>query len=137
MTNRYTTAPNTKQFCTESVVSSLFNRTYSIITNKDDSAKENSRIKEVLQENEYQESIIGKIFKRITNIHSLPQSQKETQATDIQKEEIRMSITLPWVESTSEKLQCLLKSRKKRSTFYTENTLSKLLCNPRMSSYRR
>ena len=124
MTNRYTTAPNTKQFCTESVVSSLFNRTYSIITNKDDSAKENSRIKEVLQENEYQESIIGKIFKRITNIHSLPQSQKETQATDIQKEEIRMSITLPWVEGTSEKLQRLLKSRKRRSTFYIENTLS-------------
>ena len=85
MTNRYTTAPNTKQFCTESVVSSLFNRTYSIITNKDDSAKENSRIKEVLQENEYQESIIGKIFKRITNNHSLPQSQKETQATDFKK----------------------------------------------------
>ena len=95
MTNRYTTAPNTKQFCTESVVSFLFNRTYSIITNKDDSAKENSRIKDVLQENEYQESIIGKIFKRITNNHSLPQSQKETQATDFQKEEIRMSITLP------------------------------------------
>ena len=37
--------------CKESVVSSLFNKTYSIITNKDDLHKENARIKQVLQEN--------------------------------------------------------------------------------------
>ena len=60
----------------ESVVSSLFNRAYSIITNKDDLHKENARIKQVLKENGYQESIISKIFKRITNNHSLPQSQQ-------------------------------------------------------------
>ena len=53
--------------CKESVVSSLFNRAYSIITNKDDLHKENTRIKEVLKENGYHESIINKIFKRITN----------------------------------------------------------------------
>ena len=58
--------------CKESVVSSLFNRAYSIITNKDDLHKENPRIKQVLKENGYQESIISKIFKRITNNHSLP-----------------------------------------------------------------
>ena len=52
--------------CKESVVSSLFNRAYSIITNKDDLHKENARIK--------QKSIISKIFRRITNSHSLPQS---------------------------------------------------------------
>ena len=57
----------------------------------------------MLKENGYQESIISKIFKRITNNHSLPQSQQLTQAADIQKEEIRMSINLPYVESTSEK----------------------------------
>ena len=57
--------------CKESVVSSLFNRAYSIITNKDDLHKENARIKQVLKENEYQESIISKIFKRITNNHNL------------------------------------------------------------------
>ena len=34
----------------------------------------------------------------ITNNHSLPQSQKLTQATDIQEEEIRISINLPYVE---------------------------------------
>ena len=60
--------------CKESVISSLFNRAYSIITNKDGLYKENARIKQVLQENGYQKSIISKISKRITNNHSLPQS---------------------------------------------------------------
>ena len=81
--------------CKESVVSSLFNRAYSIITNKDDFNKENARIKQVLKENGYQESISSKIFRRITNNHSLPLSQQLMQATDIQEEEIRISITLP------------------------------------------
>ena len=63
-------------------VSSLFNRAYSIITNKDHLHKENARIKQVLKENGYQESIISKIFRRITNNHSLPQSQQPMQATD-------------------------------------------------------
>ena len=39
--------------CKESVFSSLFNRAYSIITNKDDLYKENARIKQVLKENWY------------------------------------------------------------------------------------
>ena len=43
------------------------------------------------------ESIISKIIKGITNNHSLPQSQQQMQATDIQDEEIRMSIILPYV----------------------------------------
>ena len=81
--------------CKESVVSSLFNRAYSIATNKDDLHKENARIKHILKENGYRERIINKIFRRITNNHSLPQSQQLTQATDIQKEEIRISINLP------------------------------------------
>ena len=58
--------------CKESVVSSLFNKAYSIITNKDDLHKENARIKQVLKENGYRYSIINKIFRRITNNHSLP-----------------------------------------------------------------
>ena len=77
--------------CKESVASSLFNRVSSIITNKDDLHKENSRIKQVLKENGYQESIIRKIFRRITDNHSLPQSQQLTQAADIQEKEINMS----------------------------------------------
>ena len=76
----------------------------------------------MLKENGYRESIISKIFKRITNNHSLPQSQQLTQATDIQKEEIRMSINLPYVEGTGEK---------PRSIVYTEKTLRKLLCKPK------
>ena len=110
--------------CKESVVSSLFNRAYSIITNKDDLHKENVRIKQVLKENGYRESIINKIF-RITNNHSLPQSQQLTQATDIQEEEIKTSINLPYIEGTSEKLRHILRSHKIRSTFYTEMTLHK------------
>ena len=88
--------------CKENVVSSLFNTAYSIITNKDDLRKENTEVKQVLKENGYQESIISKIFKRITdNNHSLPQSQQLTQTTDIQDEEIRVSINLTYVEGTS------------------------------------
>ena len=109
----------------------MFNRAYSIITNKDDLHKENARIKQVLKENGYQESIISKIFKKITNNHSLPQLQQQTQATDIQEEEIKMSINLPYVEGTSEKLRRIFRSHKIRSTFYTENTLRKLLCKPK------
>ena len=59
--------------CKESVVSSLLN---------------NPRIKRVLKENGYQENIISKIFKRIANNLSLPQSQQQMQVTDIQEEEI-------------------------------------------------
>ena len=55
LTNTYTTARTTKQV--ESIVSSLFNRSYSIIANKDDLTKENAKIKQVLKENRYQESI--------------------------------------------------------------------------------
>ena len=117
--------------CKESVVSSLFKRAYSIIRNKDDLHEENARIKQVLKENGYQESIISKILNRITNNHSLPQLQQQTQAADIQEEEIKMSINLPYVESTSEKLRRILRSHKIRSTFYTENTLRKLLCKPK------
>ena len=98
----------------ESVVSSFFNRAYSIITNKDDLHKESARIKQVLKENGYREIIINKIFRRITTNHSLPQSQQLTQATGIQEEQIRISIHLPYVEGTTEKLQHILRSHKIR-----------------------
>ena len=42
-----------------------------------------------------------------------------------------MSINLAYIEGTSEKLQCILRSHKIRSTFYTEMTLCKLLCKPK------
>ena len=101
--------------CKESVVSSLLNRAYSIITNKDDLTKENARIKQVLKENGYQESIISKILLTITN--------QQTQATDIQGEEIRMSINLSYLEGTKEKLQPIFRFYKTRSAFYTEYIL--------------
>ena len=112
----------------ESVVSFLFNKVYSIIANKDDLIKGSARIKQVLKENGYQENIINKIFKRISNNQSLSQSQ-QTQATDIQEEEIRLSINLPYVEDTSGKLRRILRSHKISSTFYSESTC-KSNCKP-------
>ena len=44
----------------------MFNRAYSIVANKDDLYKENVRVKQGLKESGYQESIVSKIFKRIT-----------------------------------------------------------------------
>ena len=85
----------------------------------------------MLKENGYQESIINKIFRRITNNHSLPQSQQLTQATDTREEEITISINLPYVEGTTEKLRCIFRSHKIRSTFYNEMTLRKLFCTPK------
>ena len=41
------------------------------------------------------------MFRRITNNHSLLQSQQLMQVTDIKEEEIRMSMNLPYVEGTS------------------------------------
>ena len=73
--------------CKESIVSSLF-RAYSIIQISYDLTKENARIKQVLKENGYQETIIIKIFKIITYNHS------NKHKTDIQEEEFRMSINL-------------------------------------------
>ena len=80
----------------------------------------------MLKKNEYQEDIISIFFKTITNNHSLSQTQQKMQAT-----EIRMSINLPNVEVTSEKLRRILRSHRIRSTFYTESTLRKLLCKPK------
>ena len=105
--------------CKESVVSSFLNRTYSIVTNKYCLYKEHTRIKQVLKEIGYQESILGKIFRRIANNHSLPQPQEQTQTTDIQEEEIRMPINLLYDQGNSEKRRGLLRSCKIRSTFYT------------------
>ena len=55
-----------------------------------------------------------------------------TQTTDIQEQEIRISINLPYVQGTSEKLQRILRSHKIRTTFYTVMTLRKLLCKQRI-----
>ena len=41
---------------------------------------------------------------------------------------IRMIINLPYVEGTSKKLKCILRSHKIKSMFYTKSTLRKLLC---------
>ena len=57
----------------------------------------------MLKEKGYQESTIGKIVSRITDNHSLSQPQQQPQAFEIQEDEIRMSINLPYVKGTCEK----------------------------------
>lgn len=69
--------------CKESVVSSVFNRAHSSITNNNNLTKENVTIKEMLKGNICQESIISKIVHRITSNNNLSQSRRETQATSI------------------------------------------------------
>ena len=56
----------------------------------------------------------------------MSQSQQQMQFTDIQEEGIRISINLPYIKGTSEKLWHILRSHKIKSTFYNKNTLHKL-----------
>ena len=101
-TDQYLRDSSHHQTCwRESFVSSLLNRAYSINANKDDLIKENVRTKEVLKENGYPKSIFTKIFKRITNNHSLSQ---QTHATYVQGDKIKMTINLTYVQGSSEKL---------------------------------
>ena len=92
----------------------------------------------MVKKNGYQEIIIritlrkNTIYKKslrelLTINHSLSQPQQQTEATDIQEEEIRMSINLSYIEGSSEKLQGILRPHKIRSTFYT--TLNALCVN--------
>ena len=87
----------------------MFNRAYSIITSKDDLTKENARIKQVLKESGCQETIISKIFMRITNSHSLSKSQQQSQATDIQGEENEYKFTTRWQNHINQILYMLPK----------------------------
>ena len=90
LTNTYTIALTTKR-----VVSKvLFPECIFHYNLENDLNKENARITQVLKKNGYQESIISK---RATNNHSLPQSQQQKQATDIEEDEIKISINLPYV----------------------------------------
>ena len=61
----------------------------------------------------------------------MPQSQQLKQAADIQGDEIRMSINLPYFKVTSKKLRRIRRSHKIKSTFCTENTFCKLFCKPK------
>ena len=84
-TDQYLHYSSYHQLSCKKNVYSLLNRAYSIITDKDYLTKENTKIKQVLKENGYQESTIRKIFKKITNNYSLAQSQQQKQGKDIQE----------------------------------------------------
>ena len=124
--NTYTTAHTTKQVAKKVLFPPPGLIKYiPLLQIKMTYTKKHARIKQVLKENGCQESIISEIFRRITNNHSLPQSQQLKQVTDIQEEEVKMSINLPCVEGTGEKLWQILRSHKISTFyFYTENTLS-------------
>ena len=76
-------------------------------------------------------ALLAKSLRELLTNHSLPRSGQQTQATDIQNEKIKISINLPYIEGTSEKLWRILRCHKKRSTFYTESILRELLCKPK------
>ena len=56
-------------------------------------------------------TLLVKSLRKLLINHSLSQSKRQAQATDIQEEEVRMSINLPYVENTSEKLRRTVKSQ--------------------------
>ena len=85
--------------------------------------KKKATIKEVL--NKYQESITGKIFKRITKNHNL------SHLSHIKKNKSQRYPRRTDNFSTSEKLRLMLRTHKIRSFTYTEKTLFKLLCKPK------
>ena len=74
---------------------------------------------------------MSEIVTRITNYHRLLQSKQKAQATNIQEEEIGISVNLPCVEGISRKPRHILRSHKVRSTFYIKSTLRKLLYKPK------
>ena len=74
---------------------------------------------------------MSEIVTRITNYQRLLQSKQKAQATNIQEEEIGISVNLPYVEGTSRKPRHILRSHKVRSTFYIKSTLRKLLYKPK------
>ena len=74
------------------------------------------------------EALLVKPLKEpLTNTTCLSHNQKKLRATDIQEDEIKISINLLYVEGTSAKLRLILRSHKIRSTFYAKNTFRKLL----------
>ena len=61
----------------------------------------------MLKENGYQESIISKIFKRVTKNHTLSQSLQQTQTTDIQAEKVRKNINCDVYSDLTNKIHFL------------------------------
>ena len=86
----------------------------------------------MFKKNEYQESILSKIFKKTAKSHSLFQSQQQTQAIDIEEEDFRMSVNLLCVKGTSEKQRRILWSHKIWSTFYTDSILWNYFVNQKI-----
>ena len=113
--------------CKESVVSSLFNWAYCIITSKDDLTQESARTKQALKENGYQKALLIKSLRESLTITPCVYHNNKRKP-QISKRKIRMSINLLYVEGTTEKLRRILRSHKIRSTFYAESTLRKLFC---------
>ena len=81
--------PHHQTCCKKIVVFSLFNRAYSIITNKDDLFKESARIKQVLTENGYQESILVQSLRELPAITAClcRKNKRKPQITKTKKSE--------------------------------------------------
>ena len=67
-------------------------------------------------------ALLVRSLRDLPNNHSLSQSQQEMEATDIQEEDIRISINIPYIEGTRDKQRRIPRSHKISSTFSFEST---------------
>ena len=78
--------------CKESVVSSWFNGAYSIITNKDDLTKENTRINQGLKKDRYQE----KNVKSLRELLTIPACLSQLKSHRLCWRNSNKTLYLPW-----------------------------------------
>ena len=108
-----------------SVISALFTRAERIISNTDDLEKENQRIFNVLKANNYSNKDINHVKRK------LERKKQQPMESDREEEELNGYINLPYVRNTSEALRRIFKDHNIRCTFYTSETLRKLISHPK------
>ena len=82
----------------------------------------------------FRKTWLAKTCKRFTKDNDLPQTQQQTQIKEIQDEEIRKNLNLPYLKGIYEKLLLILRSCKVRSPFYTKKY--KVLSDPVTNEYK-
>ena len=108
-----------------SAICALFTRAERIISNTNDLKKENDRIFNVLNANNYSNKDINRVKKKLEH-----KKQQATEA-DTEEEELNGYINLPYIRNSSEALRPIFKNHQILYTFYTSETLRKLISQPK------
>ena len=108
----------------ESVVSALLTRAENIVSDKQDLERENDRIMNVLQSNDYSQHTISKVKQKLKRKSRSPNNNEPV-------DEHVGFINLPYIAGTSETLRRIFAKHKIRSTFYSSETLRKKLSHPK------